>query len=301
MLRSVFICKLLILSLIGNVVCLIYLIISRSFDLNVWQNNSPADLDDESNYRIYLDETRSTPSTNLRLLPMPHFARKDHGRLKLSNGFRIVSNARIRSDDLRLAIERFSKYIATISKISTKSSTETDQISPNELLIDCSTINFEKVDPYPRMGENEAYQLTINSTGSYLLSSSLTGFIRGLSTFVQLIENDAKKKESYLPYVKIIDQPRFIWRGLMIDVCRHWLPVEVIERTINAMEMSKMNVLHLHLSDDQGFRVQSHRHPLLNDRKDFFTQKDIQHLVEYARKRRIRIIPEFDIPGHTTR
>jgi hexosaminidase len=67
------------------------------------------------------------------------------------------------------------------------------------------------------------------------------------------------------------------------------------------MELSKLNVLHLHLSDDQGFRVESLQHRLLHDRKDFFTQKDIRYLVEYARQRRIRIMPEFDIPGHTTR
>jgi len=67
------------------------------------------------------------------------------------------------------------------------------------------------------------------------------------------------------------------------------------------MELSKLNVLHLHLSDDQGFRVESLQHPLLHDKKDFFTQKDIRYLIEYARQRRIRIIPEFDIPGHTTR
>ncbi|CAF3347981.1 unnamed protein product [Rotaria sp. Silwood1] len=91
-----------------------------------------------------------------------------------------------------------------------------------------------------------------------------------------------------------------MWRGLLLDVSRHWMPVTVIERTLNAMELSKLNVLHLHLSDDQGFRVESIEYNLLHDRKDFFTQKDIQYLVEYARQRRIRIIPEFDIPGHTT-
>ena len=299
MLRSVFICKLLILSLIVNVICLIYFILSRSFYLNFWDENSNNNIDGSSD-RNYLHENQLI-SSNVRMIPMAHLVQKDSGRLKLSSSFGIVSNTRIRSDDLQLAIDRYSKYISLIGKISTKHHSEKLRISSNELLLDCSSIDFNQIDPYPQMGENEAYHLIINTTGSYLSSSSVTGFIRGLSTFVQLIENDSQRKVSYLPYVNIVDQPRFVWRGLMVDVCRHWLPVEVIERTINAMEMAKLNVLHLHLSDDQGFRVQSFRYPLLHDRQDYFTQKDIQYIVEYARKRRIRIIPEFDIPGHTTR
>ncbi|CAF4780406.1 unnamed protein product, partial [Rotaria sp. Silwood2] len=129
-------------------------------------------------------------------------------------------------------------------------------------------------------------------TGSYLYALSLTGIIRGLSTFIQLIERNTSSDTFYIPLVNIIDRPRFKWRGLLLDVSRHWMPVTVIERTLNAMELSKLNVLHLHLSDDQGFRVESIEYNLLHDRKDFFTQKDIQHLVEYARQRRIRIIPE---------
>ncbi|CAF4360601.1 unnamed protein product, partial [Adineta steineri] len=130
--------------------------------------------------------------------------------------------------------------------------------------------------------------------------STLTGVIRGLSTFVQLIEKDASSHKNYIPCVNIIDRPRFPWRGLLLDVSRHWMSVNVVERTLNAMELGKLNVLHLHLSDDQGFRVESIEHNLLHDRKDFFTQKDIRYLVELAKQRRIRIVPEFDIPGHTT-
>ena len=86
----------------------------------------------------------------------------------------------------------------------------------------------------------------------------------------------------------------------MLDVCRHWLSLPVIERTLDAMELSKLNVLHLHLSDDQGFRAESIQYPLLHDRKNFFSQKELRHIVEFARQRRIRVVPEFDIPGHTT-
>ena len=149
------------------------------------------------------------------------------------------------------------------------------------LLLDCSRIDFNQVDAYPRMGENEAYQLSVNTTGSYLRSSSLTGFIRGLSTFVQLIQYDSKTGKTLIRHVRIVDQPRFVWRGLMIDVCRHWMPVEVIERTINAMEISKMNVLHLHLSDDQGFRS---REPSVSI---VARSKELLHPKRYSTSRRI--------------
>ena len=217
--------------------------------------------------------------------------------LLISHSFQITSKQKP-SKDLQSAIDRYSKYISHL----TGNSTNPDHESPhseNTLIIDCLTTLPEKGD-YPKLGEDESYALSITKTGVYIKTASLTGVIRGLATFVQLIEQDSSKK-SYVPLVNIVDRPRFPWRGLMLDVCRHWMPVSVIERTLNAMEMSKLNVLHWHLSDDQGFRVESIRHPLLHNEKDYFTQKDIHHLVEYARQRRIRIVPEFDIPGHTTR
>jgi hexosaminidase len=215
-----------------------------------------------------------------------------------SKDFQIISEQEV-NKDLQLAITRYSKYISLLTKISIN----IDQNSPpplKALIIKCPSISSEK-DEYPKLGEDESYTLSITRSGAYLSALSFTGVIRGLSTFVQLIQRETSSEQSYIPLVNIVDQPRFPWRGLMLDVSRHWMPVSVIERTLNAMELCKLNVLHLHLSDDQGFRVESLQYRLLHDKKDFFTQKEIQHLVEYARQRRIRIVPEFDIPGHTTR
>jgi hexosaminidase len=89
----------------------------------------------------------------------------------------------------------------------------------------------------------------------------------------------------------------------MLDVCRHWMPVEVIERNLDAMAAVKLNVLHWHLSEDQGFRVESKRYPRLQQlgsNGDFYTQDQIREIVNYARDRGIRVIPEFDVPGHST-
>ena len=89
----------------------------------------------------------------------------------------------------------------------------------------------------------------------------------------------------------------------MIDCSRHWMPVEVIERNLEAMAAVKLNVLHWHLSDDQGFRVESKRFPRLQQLGSdghFYTQDEVRHVIAYARDRGIRVVPEFDMPGHTT-
>jgi hexosaminidase len=105
-----------------------------------------------------------------------------------------------------------------------------------------------------------------------------------------------------LPPVAIQDNPRFQWRGLMIDVSRHFIPVDVLKRNIEAMAAVKMNVLHLHLTDNEGFRVESKVFPQLHikgSNGEYYTQAQIKELVAFAEEREIIIVPEFDMPGHT--
>src|SRR5208282_349188 len=121
--------------------------------------------------------------------------------------------------------------------------------------------------------------------------------LRGLATFAQLAEPGPHGFE--IPAVHIEDSPRFPWRGLMLDVSRHWMPVEVVLRNLEAMAAVKLNVFHWHLSDDQGFRVESRLFPRLQGKGSdghFYTQAEIRRVVAYARDRGIRVIPEFDVP-----
>ncbi|CAF1277283.1 unnamed protein product [Rotaria sp. Silwood1] len=268
-----------------------------------YQNTSSLFFINENSYHYdvndYLLEYKNNSIlTNINVIPFPQFIDKKNSILVIVNGFRIISKQKP-TKDLELTLRRYSKYISLLTGIPIEIERKLVS-SKHNLIIDCPSIK-SNINKYPKLGEDESYRLNITKIGSYLYASSSTGIIRGLSTFVQLIERDISSEKTYIPLVNIIDRPRFMWRGLLLDVSRHWMPVTVIERTLNAMELSKLNVLHLHLSDDQGFRVESIEYNLLHDRKDFFTQKDIQYLVEYARQRRIRIIPEFDIPGHTTR
>jgi hexosaminidase len=134
-----------------------------------------------------------------------------------------------------------------------------------------------------------------------LASPTVVGALRGLETLLQLVAADSAG--FYLPAVHIEDVPRFPWRGLLVDACRHFEPVEVIERTLDGMAAVKLNVLHWHLSEDQGFRVESLRYPRLQGKGSdglYYTQAQIREVVAYARDRGIRVVPEFDMPGHAS-
>jgi len=151
------------------------------------------------------------------------------------------------------------------------------------------------------LNEDESYELKITTNQIALTAETDIGALRGLETLLQL--TDADKQGYFFPLINISDEPRFPWRGLLIDVCRHWMPVEVIKRNLDGMAAMKMNVLHLHLTEDQGFRIESKVYPKLHERGsngNFFTQIEMKEIIRYANDRGIRVVPEFDIPGHAT-
>lgn len=151
------------------------------------------------------------------------------------------------------------------------------------------------------MDEDESYSLNIHNGMGELRAATDVGVLRGLETLLQLLEVD--RNGFYFPEVSIQDKPRFPWRGLLIDVCRHWEPVEVIKRNLDGMAAVKLNVFHWHLSEDQGFRVESRVFPKLQELGSdglYYTQEQIRDVVAYARDRGIRVVPEFDMPGHST-
>ncbi len=153
---------------------------------------------------------------------------------------------------------------------------------------------------YPTLGEDESYRLDVTPDGARLSAATVDGALRGLATFEQLIVPGADGFQ--VAAVHIEDRPRFPWRGLMLDVSRHWMPIDVVLRNLDAMATVKLNVFHWHLSDDQGFRVESKRFPKLQEMGSdghYYTQDQVRQVIEYARLRGIRVVPEFDIPGHT--
>ena len=149
--------------------------------------------------------------------------------------------------------------------------------------------------------EDETYQLTITKDKIEIAAETDIGALRGLETFLQLLSVD--DKGYYFPTIKIDDYPRFPWRGLLIDVSRHFMPVNVIKRNLDGLAAVKMNVLHWHLADDQGFRVECKTFPKLHEKGSdgfYYTQEQIKDIIAYADDRGIRVIPEFDVPAHAT-
>jgi len=125
--------------------------------------------------------------------------------------------------------------------------------------------------------------------------------MRGLETLLQLLDSD--QSGYFFPGVIIEDAPRFTWRGLLIDVSRHFMPLEVIKRNLDGMAAVKLNVLHWHLVDDQGFRVECRTFPKLHQLASdgfYYTQQQIKEVIAYAAERGIRVVPEFDVPAHAT-
>jgi hexosaminidase len=148
---------------------------------------------------------------------------------------------------------------------------------------------------------DESYTLNINDTSISINAKTDIGAIRGLETLLQLVQNN--ETNYFFPGVNIIDAPRFIWRGLMIDVARHFQPIDVLKRNLDAMASVKMNVFHWHLTDDQGFRIESKVYPKLQELASdglYYTQEQIKDVVNYADNLGIRVIPEIDVPGHAS-
>jgi len=159
-----------------------------------------------------------------------------------------------------------------------------------------------------RLGDDERYSLEVSGGHIRLSSDEPLGAIRGIETFLQLVQQNTTAGSNAqpgfsVPAVVIHDEPRFGWRGLSLDVSRHFVSVEVVKRTLDGMAAVKLNVLHWHLSDDQGFRIESKKFPRLQQYGSnglYYTQAEVRDVIAYARDRGIRIVPEFDMPGHAT-
>lgn len=151
------------------------------------------------------------------------------------------------------------------------------------------------------VNDDESYTLVVKEDKVIIDAISDVGALRGMETLLQLVSYN--EDNYFFQGVTIKDAPRFVWRGLMIDVARHFQPVDVLKRNLDAMASVKLNVFHWHLTDDQGFRVESKVYPRLQEIAAdglFYTQEQIRDVVAYASNLGIRVIPEFDVPGHAS-
>ena len=231
----------------------------------------------------------------LALMPLPVKAERGPGRLAIDAGFGVGATG---CWDARLgaALDRFVERVARQTGIFMTAPRLAGGAGAT-LRVECPGERSE----YPALGVDESYTLDVSAEGARIQSVTVWGTLHALATFAQLIGPGPQGWE--VPAIHIEDRPRFAWRGLMLDVSRHWMPMEVIERNLDAMAAVKLNVFHWHLSDDQGFRVESRRYPRLHEMGSdghYYTQEEIRRVVGYARDRGIRVVPEFDIPGHAS-
>ncbi|KAH1001060.1 hypothetical protein HUJ04_013320 [Dendroctonus ponderosae] len=156
-------------------------------------------------------------------------------------------------------------------------------------------------DEYPSLSMDESYQLWITASRAELQSETIWGVLRALETFSQLIYLGEDGLTLRLNATTIQDFPRFKHRGLLLDTSRHFLPLESILQTLDALAYNKMNVFHWHIVDDESFPyVSQSRLGAYNPHTKVYTPENIQTVIEYARLRGIRVLPEFDTPGHTS-
>ena len=165
------------------------------------------------------------------------------------------------------------------------------------------TLSVAADPPLQTIDEDESYTLTVTASSITIKAPTTTGALHALETLLQLVQPAQPSGSAYiLPAVTITDSPRFRWRGLMIDCGRHFEPLDVLKRNLDAMAAVKLNVFHWHLTEDQGFRIESKLYPKLTALGSdglFYTQDDARELVRYAHDRGIRVIPEFEMPGHS--
>ena len=235
------------------------------------------------------------------LMPMPAVVRWGTGRLAPAPvRFAIVGHddARLRAGLARALRRAEERTGFTFARRSDGDDELAKSAAEAECVIECAAPSLA----IPALGEDESYTLEVTTERAVLKAPTVLGALHGLETLLQLLQWDSDCGW-FLPEVSIQDQPRFPWRGLLIDVARHWQPMEVIERNLDAMALVKLNVLHLHLTEDQGFRIESRKFPRLHQLGSdghYFTQEQMRVLIAYAAARGIRVVPEFDMPGHAT-
>jgi len=163
--------------------------------------------------------------------------------------------------------------------------------------------------------KDESYDLIIKNDVIQIIANSEVGLFRGFTTLRQMMPNSCEYggcvSGFYLPEVIVSDSPEFEHRGLLLDCCRHFMDVNFIKKMIDNLALHKMNVLHWHLTEDQGWRIEIDAYPLLTEvgawrteldgtkHGGYYSKDEIRDIIQYAQKRHVEIIPEIELPGHS--
>ncbi|MGD0513751.1 MAG: family 20 glycosylhydrolase, partial [Terriglobales bacterium] len=242
-----------------------------------------------------LVSSAAAEARQLNLMPMPAARQMQAGQLVIDPAFSVGISGH--SDaQLQRTVERFLDDLRRQTGMPPLDMKITNPAQAT-LVVHCE----HETKAVQELGEDESYSLEISAAGAKLEATTTLGIMRGLQTFLQLVQTTSDGFVA--PAITIQDKPRFPWRGLMIDVGRHFIPLDALKRNLDGMAAVKLNVFHWHLSDNQGFRVESKKFPKLTEMGSdglYYTQDEVRDLIAYAHDRGIRIVPEFDMPGHST-
>ena len=172
------------------------------------------------------------------------------------------------------------------------------------------------LDPAADVANDEGYALEVTAQGATITAKTAQGLFYGMQTFMQLLPAEIESSEKVngiawqAPLVSVKDAPRFGYRGIMLDPCRHFMPIENVKKFIDVLSLFKINRLHWHLTDDQGWRIEIKKYPKLQEiatkriegegteHGGYYTQEEIKEVVAYAAKHFITVVPELELPGH---
>lgn len=236
---------------------------------------------------------RAQETESLLVMPLPAHATQGEGEFVVDGTFGIVLKG-YTEPRLERARQRF---LDTLSK-------ETGIPLWREAAVNQPHFTIRTAGPslpVQQLGEDESYHLAISTTDVELTAANPLGVLHGLQTFLQLVR--VTPKGFAVPVVSIDDSPRFPWRGLLIDSGHRFVRLPVIKRNLDGMEAVKLNVFHWRFADNQGFHIESKKYPLLQGKASggfYYSQDEVRQIVAYARDRGIRVMPEFDMPCHTT-
>jgi hexosaminidase len=247
----------------------------------------------------------------LDIIPKPVSAKTFEGFFTLSSATPVLYNFDFEMGSL--LIETLTNHLSDYYKIEGSAATYSAKQSKGSV--------FLKLNPDAKV-HNEGYKLKVNKRGVVLEAKELSGLFYGVQSLIQMMPAESGAYESIeIPFAVVEDYPRFSWRGLHLDVCRHFMPKEFIFKYLDFMAMHKLNTFHFHLTEDQGWRIEIKKYPLLTEvgskRKEtivghgrsskeydgtphggFYTQEDIKEIVKYAAERHITVVPEIEMPGH---
>ncbi|HEX6431242.1 MAG TPA: beta-N-acetylhexosaminidase, partial [Niastella sp.] len=258
-------------------------------------------------------------ANDIAIIPQPVSLEKKTTRFVLNNQTKVVADGK--NADVQRVVRSFTDQVKKATGFT---------LAQAAAAVKANVISFTLNRSADKAMGKEGYSIDVSATGVQVTANDAAGLFYGVQTLLQLLPKEieshsvVKKTAWVIPGVHITDYPRFAWRGLMFDVSRHFFTKEQVKQFIDEMVKYKYNLLHLHLTDDQGWRIEIKSLPKLTEvgawRVDktgtfgtfsapteneprtyggFYTHNDIKELIQYATDRFVNVLPEIDVPGHS--